>query len=91
MPNDKINFDAFVIQAPDLFFSDINMNHVKKPVQELRAGKGTYSHAGLGGGGLPVLFFATKRKHLFNEPVRLRRGPFKIAVNRFLSFIGIVI
>lgn len=30
-----------ITQAPDPFFSESNMEHVRKSVQELRAGKGT--------------------------------------------------
>ncbi len=30
-----------IMQAPDLFFTKPNLSHIKKSVQELRAGKGT--------------------------------------------------
>ena len=35
----RIPFD--IAQTPDPFYSETNMTHVKKSVQELRAGKGT--------------------------------------------------
>ena len=34
----RIPFD--IAQSPDPFFSEINMTHVRRSVQELRAGKG---------------------------------------------------
>lgn len=30
-----------IMQAPDPFFTESNLSHIKKSVQELRAGKGT--------------------------------------------------
>ena len=49
--NDKASFDAFcsnenripfeITQAIDPFFSESNMDYVKKSVKELREGKGT--------------------------------------------------
>lgn len=30
-----------IMQAPDQFFTEPNLSHIKKSVQELRAGKGT--------------------------------------------------
>ena len=35
----RIPFD--IAQTPDPFFTEPNLSHVKKSVQELRAGKGT--------------------------------------------------